>query len=301
MKPGGKAEIVAVVLIVLLFVGKVFYVKEKLDSPYELYRMINVPEREELVSAYHEGNLWQFATYDPESDRLKVYTLEWNPYLSDPERRVESAKAFVNYSPLAMDVSILKSYRPHRRALLFKTLGWKYNGEINGSYLPYLGEILKPGAPYYSIYGVATKGKFWVRSRNICSPPSIFAFDIVCYGAIGSNGLLTLPGYQPGRMVWIVSRPLGDKTVVWVHYPGVVLSKVVEKENMNFSVFTGRALEPLGSFVPEYVAKGAVYLGVRVDEASDGSVKLEADFVVSDYYYGRISKLWNGSSVGVSP
>jgi hypothetical protein len=292
----GALEKIALAVIVFLFLVKVVYVKEKIDSPEDLYRMLNVPKGEELIAAYHQGYLWQFATYDPKSNFLKVYTLDWSPYDLDPNRRVESARAFVNYSPLAMNISVLRAYRPHKKALLFKTLGWKYNAEINGSYLPYLGDILKPGVPYYSISGVVTNGRFWVRPRNICSNPSIFAFDIVCYGSIGSGGLLTLPGYQPGRMVWIVSRPFGNKAVVWVHYPKIVLSKEVKDKNVNFSIFTRGSLKPLASFVPEYVARDALYLGVSVEEANDGSVKLEANFVISDHYYGHISKLWNGSS-----
>ena len=157
-------------LLLLVFLLSFFaynaYTYHQLSSAEGAYKLAGIPSSEKLIAVYHDENFWQFATYNPKTNTLKLYTVEQSSPLLLKKRKVESVKALVNYTPLALDLNQLKQYKPHEKALLFKTLGWKYEEDISGSYWANLSEIIKLGEKCYRIYGIGSSDKMWIRSKR---------------------------------------------------------------------------------------------------------------------------------------
>ncbi|EEB73434.1 hypothetical protein [Thermococcus sp. AM4] len=118
-------------LILLSFFAYNAYTYHQLSSAEGAYKLAGIPGDEKLIAVYHDAHFWQFATYNPKINTLKLYTVEQSSPFWLKKRKVESVKALVNYTPLALNLDQLKQYKPHEKALLFKTLGWKYNEERN--------------------------------------------------------------------------------------------------------------------------------------------------------------------------
>jgi|GEM_PF-5657085 hypothetical protein len=216
------------------------YTYHELSSAEGAYKLAVIPEKEKLIAVYHGDNLWQFATYDEETNTLKLYNLKQSSILDLKDRSVEKIKAMLNYSPLTLDPKLLKEYTPHTRALLFKPLGWKYDNEISGSYWRNLSEVIKPGEEYYKIYGVGTSRKLWIKRKEVCEKASIFAHDYVCYGYIGVSGILVIPGYEGERMLWVIEKPHDNQTEMIAYYPGITLKKTkTPEENQKPRNYTG--------------------------------------------------------------
>lgn len=295
---GLRKVLKTLLLIVLLILGmRAAYLKYELRSAVVAYERAGVPENETLVAAYHHGNTWQFATYIDGDGILNVYTVEWKPLsafiLGRLDRKVERAEALVNYSPLAMEVSLLRNYRPHQTALLFKTLGWVYGDKVNGSYLPAFSDVIKPGEVYYSIEGTGSRDKIWIKTKTICDPPSLFAHDYVCRGFIGYEGLLTIPGYslESGQMVWVVKKLQGDKLNITVFYPGISLSTTIKaKRYMNETMtFTGKSVQLLREAIPKVVWPDITYIQVWVSD-DNGNASVEGIFLLPNYRYGTFEE-----------
>jgi len=130
----------------------------------------------------------------------------------------------VNYSPVILDLDALKGYKPHERALLFKTLGWKYDGEIDGSYWWNLSEVIKPNETFYQIYALGTSEGIWIRSKAVLRRDSRFAGDRVGYGSIGANGVLVFPTYKDTKLLWVKKKPVDQyNSEILAYYPGITL------------------------------------------------------------------------------
>lgn len=113
-----RGKLFAVFLLSLLLIGYLAYLNS-LPPAIRAYKLARIPENEQLIAAYHDTNLWQFATYNPETRKLKVYAIySENPIL--PWGDVKSVETPLNYSPLALDLKLLKKpqKRPQHSSLL---------------------------------------------------------------------------------------------------------------------------------------------------------------------------------------
>ncbi|ASJ02753.1 hypothetical protein A3L09_05550 [Thermococcus profundus] len=214
------------ILFVLLFSFFAYnaYTYHELSTAEGAYKLAGIPKEEGLIAVYHENNLWQFATYNEKTNMLKLYTVSQSTPFWLKSRRVESSKTLVNYSSVILDLEVLKDYTPHERALLFKTIGWKYDDEIDGSYWWNLSEVIKPNETFYQIYALGTSKEMWIRSKEVLRRDSRFAGDTVGYGSIGVNGVLVFPSYKDTKLLWVKEKPGNqNSSEVLAYYPGVIL------------------------------------------------------------------------------
>ncbi|BAD86364.1 hypothetical protein TK2175 [Thermococcus kodakarensis KOD1] len=196
-----RALATGVLLLLFSFFAYNAYTYHELSTAEGAYKLAGIPKGEGLIAVYHEDTLWQFATYNEETNVLKLYTVSQSSQFWLKKKKVESARAFVNYSPVILDLGALKDYKSHEKALLFKTLGWKYDDEINGSYWWNLSEVIKPNETFYQIYALGTSKAIWIRSKEVCEKRSLFAHDYLCYGSIGMNGVLVFPSYKDTKLL----------------------------------------------------------------------------------------------------
>ncbi|EEB74153.2 hypothetical protein [Thermococcus sp. AM4] len=252
-----KKVLVALLLILLLsFFAYNAYTYHQLSSAEGAYKLAGISGDEKLIAVYHDAHFWQFATYNPKTNTLKLYTVEQSSIFWLKSITMESAKALVNYTPLALDLNQLKRYKPHSKALLFKTLGWKYDYQINGSYWANLSEIIRPGEKYYRIYGLGSSSGLWIKSKAVCRKTTL---EAVCYGTVGTNGILVIPGFKDSKMLWVVEGVKGNPQVAFF-YPGVVL-KTVTEENKVFT-YSSEDGDVIESIVQKLEGKNPFYLEV---------------------------------------
>ncbi|WP_048151134.1 hypothetical protein [Palaeococcus ferrophilus] len=219
-----KTLATGVLLFLLSFFAYNAYTYHELSTAEGAYKIAGIPKEEGLIAVYHEDSLWQFATYNEKTNVLKLYTVSQSSPFWLRSRRVESSKALVNYSQVILDLEALKDYTPHGKALLFKTLGWKYDGEIDGSYWWNLSEVIKPNGTFYQIYALGTSEGIRIRSKEVCEKRSLFAHDYLCYGSIGINGVLVFPSYEDTKLLWVKKKPRNQyNSEVLAYYPGVIL------------------------------------------------------------------------------
>lgn len=121
-------------------------------------------------------------------------------------------------------MKLLKQYEPHEKALLFKTLGWKYDSQINGSYWWNLSEVIKPNETFYQIYALGSSSRIWIKSKTVCEKRGLFANDYLCYGSIGMSGVLVFPYYEGTKPLWSKIVPEGQDGKVRAYYPDVILT-----------------------------------------------------------------------------
>ena len=233
------------------------YTYHQLSSAEGAYKLAGIPNSEKLIAVYHDENFWQFATYNEKTNTLKLYTISQSSLFWPKDRKVESAKALVNYSPLSLDLKVLRDYKPHEKALLFKTLGWKYDSQINGSYWANLSEVIQPGEEYYRIYALGSSSGIWIKSKAVCRRTNL---DTVCYGTVGTNGVLVIPGFKDSTMLWVVEGVNGNPEMAFF-YPQVVLKTMISKESKVFR-YSNEDREVIESIVQKLEGKNPSYLEV---------------------------------------
>jgi len=234
-----RRKLFALFLLLVLLIGYFAYLNS-LPPAVRAYKLARIPGDEKLIAVYHDEDFWQFATYNKKTNTLKLYTVEQYSPLWLKKRKVESVKALVNYTPLALDLKLLKSYEPHSKALLFKTLGWKYEEDISGSYWTNLSEVIHPGEECYRIYGIGSSDKIWIKSKKVCTV-STFVGEMRCYGSVGMEGLLVFPAYESSRLLWVKEKPgAGGNVELFAYYPGAVLREHETDLEEEPSIYTGR-------------------------------------------------------------
>lgn len=229
-------RIFAFLLILLLsFFAYNPYTYYQLSSAEGAYKLAGIPSSEKLIAVYHDKDFWQFATYDERTNTLKLYTVKQSSPLWLKKRRVESVKALVKYTPLALNLNMLNQYRPHSKALLFKTLGWKYDDDIKQVAYPKLSDVISPNTSYAEIVGVLSTDKIWIEPKYYGNGGDAF------YGSAGIKGLLVLPGK--------LNQPVVSEGYIWytekigtreIHYPGIVVKSPIKKSNSR--TFIGEVL-----------------------------------------------------------
>ena len=196
------------------------YTYHQLSSAEGAYKLAGIPSSEKLIAVYHDENFWQFATYNEKTNTLKLYTVEQSSLLWLKRRKVESVKALVNYTPIALDLKQLKQYKPHSKALLFKTLGWKYNEEIRKITCPRISNVIDPDADYFEIIGSLSGKGIRIGAGDEGSA-------IVSWTK-GVRGLLLLPGHIDSAntsrgFIWVTLLKNGSEQIIRAYYPRIIL------------------------------------------------------------------------------
>ncbi|WP_052696168.1 hypothetical protein [Palaeococcus ferrophilus] len=238
-----RRKLFAVFILSLLFIGYLAYLNS-LPPAVRAYKMARIPENEQLIAVYHEGNFWQFATYNEKTSMLKLYTVSQSSPLWLRSRRVESARALVNYSQVILNLEALKDYKPHERALLFKTLGWKYDGEI---YYP-ISPKFKAEDMYFIAIGTTTS------RLNIGAGEE--GSSIISWLS-GVKGVLTLPTLNnrgtTKALTWIAVHECESHLgkTVQVFYPGITLeSDITGVYEVPKNIFNGSTFQKALSYAP---------------------------------------------------
>ncbi|WP_456365170.1 hypothetical protein [Thermococcus sp.] len=209
------------------------YTYHQLSSAEGAYKLAGISNSEKLIAVYHDKNFWQFATYNEKTNTLKLYTISQSSPFWPKKRKVESAKALVNYSPLSLDLKVLRDYKPHEKALLFKTLGWKYNEELVEVPYPKIFDVVSPDVNYFEIIGTLSGKGIRIGARNDGS-------EMISW-IEGVRGLLLLPGRIDSTnishgFIWVVLEKNESSQIVRTYYPGVILERSIRtvKEKQSF-------------------------------------------------------------------
>jgi len=213
-----KALAIGVLLLLFSFFAYNAYTYHELSSAEGAYRLAGIPKSEKLIAAYHDKNFWQFSTYNPKTQELKVYYIGQNSPLFFRTKRTKTVKTPLNYSPLALDLKLLEKAPKETPALLFNG---KWHTQKNPPKFPSVDKITKEyeNKTLRQITGYTTKKELWVGSITLQTGDAI-------YGSIGPVWTLTVPNLQdkenPG-FVWEVEVAEGENTSLWIaHYPGNV-------------------------------------------------------------------------------
>ncbi|ASJ02754.1 hypothetical protein A3L09_05555 [Thermococcus profundus] len=225
-------------LLLFLLLFSYFYLPSK--SMSDLYQKIpeQVRRNSQLVAAYYSSQTgfsgfreYQFALYDPEARKIRVYTfkivklLKFIPAMRDD---VVGCEASFNYSILATTPEELKNFKNCNNCREFLYKGKIYrDGEIESIY-PSINEVIKGKENTTYVNLVLTKdeeistGKIveWVGDKGILRGP------------LGYGGLLHLPSSMgaPWRGV-ILEFIAGENGTIRVvaHYPGNVTLSTTAK------------------------------------------------------------------------
>jgi hypothetical protein len=230
-----KRALVAGLLVLLSFFAYNAYTYHQLSSAEGAYKLAGISNSEKLIAIYHDENSWQFATYNEKTNTLKLYTVGQSSPFWVKRRTVESVKALINCTPLTLNLNQLKQYKPHSKALPFKTLGWKYDDNIKRITYSKLSDVISPNSSYTEITGTLSTDGLWISPKSYGNGGDAF------YGSAGIKGLLVLPGNlnQPtisGGYIWYIE----NRTTREVHYPGIIVKS--PSRELNSKTFTGRAL-----------------------------------------------------------
>ncbi|WP_240922817.1 hypothetical protein [Thermococcus sp. Bubb.Bath] len=211
-----KRKFFAVSILFLFLIGYLAYLNS-LPQAVRAYKMARIPENEQLIAVYHDTGFWQFATYDPESKKLKVYAINSeNPIL--PWRNVKSVETPLNYSPLALDLKLLKKTPKETPALLFN--GRWYTKE-NPPKFPRVEDVNGEfrDKPLRSLTACWAGRELWVGRIRLVGGDAV-------YGSVGPGKVLAIPSLEenPGEnFVWYAEVTVNNETSMYdALYPGNV-------------------------------------------------------------------------------
>lgn len=209
-----KRKLLAFFLLFLFLAGYLAYLNS-LPPAVRAYKLARIPGNEQLIAVYHDNNLWQFATYNPKTQELKVYAIHSDEPILPWGKDVKSVKTPLNYSPLALNLKLLEKAPKETPALLFN--GKWYTRE-NPPKFPSFDEILKEyeNKTLRQITGYTAKKELWIRSIKVSND-----------GSVGPLWELVVPSLRENTseaFIWEVEKPVNESTSFWeVYYPDQVI------------------------------------------------------------------------------
>ena len=225
-----KRKLLAFLILSLFLAGYLAYF-DSLPPAVRAYKLARIPGDEQLIAVYHDNGLWQFATYNPKTQELKVYAIYSDKPILPWGRDVKSVKTPLNYSPLALNLKLLEKAPKETPALLF---AGKWYTKENPPEFPSFDGILKEyeNKTLRQITGYTSKKELWVGSITLQTGDAI-------YGSIGPVWTLTVPDLRDegnSGFVWEVEVAEEKNVSLWVaHYPENVkvrgLGKVLYKHS----------------------------------------------------------------------
>ncbi len=112
-----RGRLFAFSLLLVLLLGYLAYLNS-LPPAVRAYKLARIPGNEQLIAVYHDNNLWQFATYNPKTQELKVYAIYSDKPTLPWGRDVKSVKTPLNYSPLTLGLKLLEKAPKNSRITL---------------------------------------------------------------------------------------------------------------------------------------------------------------------------------------
>ncbi len=209
-----RRRLFALFLLLTLLLGYLAYLNS-LPPAVRAYKLARIPSDEQLIAVYHDKNFWQFATYNPKTQKLKVYALYTDKPILPWGKDVKTVKTPLNYSPLALDLKLLEKAPKETPALLFNG---KWYTKENPPGFPTLDEITKEykNKSVRQITVYTAKKELWVRSIRVFND-----------GSVGPLWELVVPSLRENTseaFIWEVERPVNESISFWeVHYPGRVI------------------------------------------------------------------------------
>ncbi len=216
-----KKLLLGILFVLFSFFAYNTYTYHQLSSAEGAYNLVGISSSEKLIAVYHDGDFWQFATYNPETRELKVYYIGQNSPLFFRTRKTKTVKTPLNYSPLALDLKLLEKAPKETPALLFNG---KWYTKENPPKFPTVEQILKQydNKTIRRLSAYYAEKELWVGAITMQTGDAI-------YGGIGPGRILVIPSlksYVEKPFVWRVEIPAGrDKSQHIVYYPDGITIK----------------------------------------------------------------------------
>ncbi|AHL23699.1 hypothetical protein [Thermococcus nautili] len=205
-------SLLAFLLILLLFFFAYnFYTYHKLSSAEGAYKLAGIPSSERLIAVYHDSNFWQFATYNPKTQELKVYYINQNSPLFFRTKKTKTVRTPLNYSPLALHLKLLEKAPKETPALLF---AGKWYTKENPPKFPTVEQILKQydNKTIRRIAVLYAKKELWIETYLQVNTR---AYEV------GTKDVLVIPSFgNTSEGIWVVETPQGMNSTKTVYYPG---------------------------------------------------------------------------------
>ena len=283
-----RRRLFALFLLLILLLGYLAYLNS-LPPAVRAYKLARIPSDEQLIAVYHDKNFWQFATYNPKTQKLKVYALYSDKPILPWGKDVKTVKTPLNYSPLTLDLKLLEKAPKETPALLFNG---KWYTKENPPEFPSFDEIIKEyeNETLRELTAYYAKKELWIGSITLQTGDAI-------YGSIGPVWTLTVPDLQDegnSGFVWEVEVVKEKNASLWVvHYPGdVKVSGVGEVLYRQSSIAVSKAYTSLDNAFKwlnrtSYPKQNPVFLQFTV--YSMKSKTIQAGVLVLKYYQKGIS------------
>ncbi|ASJ02749.1 hypothetical protein A3L09_05525 [Thermococcus profundus] len=210
-----KRKLFAAFILFLLFIGYLAYLNS-LPPAVRAYKMARIAENEQLIAVYHDTSFWQFATYNPETRKLKVYAIYSENPILPWGNDVKSVETPLNYSPLALDLKLLEKAPEETPALLFN--GKWYTRE-NPLKFPRAEDVNREfwDKPLRSLTACWAGRELWVGGIRLVGGDAV-------HGSVGSGKVLAIPSLEenPGKkFVWYAEVAVNNEISTYeALYPG---------------------------------------------------------------------------------
>ena len=210
-----RRRLFALFLLLVLLIGYFAYLNS-LPPAVRAYKLARISGDEKLIAAYHDKGFWQFATYNPKTQKLKVYALYSDKPILPWGKDVKTVKTPLNYSPLALDLDLLKEVPKETPALLF---AGKWYTKENPPKSPAVGQILR-GYNNKTIRRIAllyARKELWIQTylQVYGRAYEIGTRDVLVVPSLGSKSVSTL----------VIEFPTGENNSTRVvYYPSVTVT-----------------------------------------------------------------------------
>ena len=187
------------------------YTYHQLSSAEGAYKLAGIPEGEKLIAVYHDSNFWQFATYNPKTQKLKVYYISQDSPIDFRTKKTKTVKTSLNYSPLTLDLKLLEKTPEETPALLF---AGKWYTRRNPPEFPTAEQILKQydNKTIRRIAFLYAKKELWIETYLQVNTR---AYEV------GTKDVLVIPSFgNTSEGIWVVETPQGMNSTKTVYYPG---------------------------------------------------------------------------------
>ena len=230
-----KALVAGVLLLLISFFAYNTYTYHQLFSAEGAYKLAGIPSSEKLIAVYHDENFWQFATYNPKTQELKVYYIGQDSPLFFRTKKTKTVKTPLNYSPLALDLKLLEKAPKETPALLF---AGKWYTQENPPKFPSTSEVLKE-YENKSIRRIAllyAKKELWIKTYLQVNTRGY---------EVGTEDVLAIPNFgNTSTGIWVVEIPLGrENSTEIVYYPGLKITGEVSPVYLGSFVLTEKPVE----------------------------------------------------------
>lgn len=211
-----RSLFVFLLILLLSFFAYNAYTYHQLSSAEGAYKLAGIPRSEKLIAVYHDENFWQFATYNPKTQKLKVYYISQNSPLFFRTRKTKTVETSLNYSLLALDLKLLKKVPEETPALLF---AGKWYTEQNPPKFPTVEQILKQydNKTIRRIAILYAKKELWIKTY--------LHVDSRAY-EIGTEDVLVIPSLSnKPSFIPVIEIPNGEHTsILAVYYSDVTIT-----------------------------------------------------------------------------